>query len=213
MTPLIALGAGFAVPAILTAVTKAVAARVPDYAVVWIGKDNGTNTQNFADKDKAAQFQNHLVRQGLSSVLVKRDATGKLDTEHPLRALKVEVVSTLPPSRMRKLTGRHDDFDATEEQLKVTDYTTRFPDPEWARRAVRGPYPETAMPKETVLPLTPIFRGTTSSHEWESDAVPDTSLEQPWMPPEQFGEEPKPVEYGGSYFDAARPGVDVNMGQ
>lgn len=133
------------------------------YGVVFlVGQE--VRGQAFSDYNEAVKYQNDISRFGRSSIIVELD--------NGLKAIRAATPEGLGVGAR--------DFDATEEQEEITELTTRLPTPEWARRARFGPYPETDPGYEGHLPpIEPLFRQTTSSHEWKSDV-------RPWALPRKF---------------------------
>jgi hypothetical protein len=139
----------------------------------------------FFDYDKAVEYQDSLARNGRGSIIVEKDEEGYYQGLRAVRAVAPGGKQVSLESVCRHCGGKVDDtgigysqFDTTEEALKITQVTTRFPTPKWAKRARFGPYPETDPGREDYLPpIEPLFRQTTSSHEWKSDVktepIPD----------------------------------------
>jgi hypothetical protein len=163
MTPLAILSLGALIPGVAAAaaaILRPALKRERIYAC-WLDP-NGRVVKSgpFDSAEKAVAFQKTLRTRGIPSMGLAQKIDGSLDRMNP--------VSVMRP-RLGDAAG---EFDTTEEQLKITSATTRLPEPEWARRAQEGPYPDTRLPREEVLPMVPLFHETTSSHEWKTDVVP-----------------------------------------
>ncbi|MGH7394647.1 MAG: hypothetical protein ACREJF_03485, partial [Candidatus Methylomirabilales bacterium] len=121
------------------------------------------------------------------SILIERDEAGDYKGLKSLRAMAAGGRRILPADLRRMKLSSSDElsadtphnFDTVEEQLKVSQATTRRPTPAWAVRARKGPYPQTDPGHQEYMPEAPLFRDTTSSHEWKSDV--DT-----WSVPDKF---------------------------
>jgi hypothetical protein len=155
-------------------------------AVTWIAKGQ-VQGMVFRDFKAAVKYQDDAAQRGQSSILVEKDgesykglrpiravaAGGRKIDPNQLRRMQLNDTDTV----MDELGVGSRDFDTNQEALDVTQATTRLPTPEWARRAQQGPYPETNPGKQEYLPESPLFRQTTSSHEWKTDVntwpVPD----------------------------------------
>jgi hypothetical protein len=177
------------------AVVRVLAAPTRKYWVIWVDrKTRNMIGKKFDDQIPAEGFQQALARQGRSSAIVVRYGA-TWDLTHPVqrvihqgrkRPIKLAPV-TLPemvPAAAR-MTGRHDDFDTLEERFKTNSSVNPWPKtPEWARRANRGPYPDTSMPKDRPVRVKD-FRDTSSSHEWKSD-VKTRELPLRFQTPDRF---------------------------
>lgn len=161
MTPLAILGLGALVPAagaVIAAIAKK--GRIENLYVLWLDSAGGVVKSGPFSMEKALAFQNVLKKKGVASIGLAAKIDGSLDRTNP--------VSVVRP----RLGNAANDFDSNEEQLDITSATTRNPEPGWVRRMNDGPYPDTRLPREDSLPVPPLFRQTSSSHEWRTSVVP-----------------------------------------
>ena len=147
--------------------------------------------QVFPDFDQAVRYQDELARRGKGSILVEKDETGDYKGLKSVRAVAAGG-RRISPKKLRNTPSEYvrqygskmgvgaKDFDTVEEQEDFTQLTTRFPTPEWAKRAKDGPFPDTDPGRQSSIPeIEPLFRETTSSHEWETDV-------RSWEVPSKF---------------------------
>jgi hypothetical protein len=152
------------------------------YGVIWITRV-GVEGQIFQNLEAARVFQDRLSRGGRASMLVEKSAGsyrdlrvlravtqgGKSISPEKLRAMPASYLHPTQAYTGPQMAVGSRDFDTNEEALEVTQATTRLPTPEWAKRANKGPYPETNPGRQVTMPEAPLFDDTTSSHMWETE--------------------------------------------
>lgn len=176
---------------VIAAVADAIGKAKKVYGVTWIS-GRQVEGKGFSSLDDAMKYQDQMAAKGIGSIIVENTA-GSYKGLRAVRAvapggrkIRPDALRRMSPA-YRHPTGAYTgpqemgvgarNFDTNEEALEVTQATTRLPTPEWAKRAKDGPYPETNPGHQDYMPEAPLFRQTTSSHEWKSDvdtwAVPD----------------------------------------
>lgn len=143
------------------------------YAIVWM-RGGRIEAKSFPDQASAERFQKLSSGAGRATILIEKSG----ESLTPIRAVaaggrQVDVKAL----RNSKMGVGSRDFDTTAEQEEMMDLTTRVPTPASAIRAQKGPFPDTNPGRQDTMPESPLFRGTTSSHEWETEVntweVPD----------------------------------------
>lgn len=178
VAPVIIAGLGALGGIAFGAIAQALGKRKVIYAVTWIGKGPAVQGKVFNSLEEAMKAQDQMAASGIASIIIEKER-GQYRGLRTVRALAAGGLRVSPDAlrRMKRedldLGAYGDGFSTHEEQQRMTNLTTRFPTPEWARRAKEGPYPETDPGRDEVLPpIEPLFRETTSSHEWKTEVIP-----------------------------------------